>query len=102
MWVDRAAALASMTVVAILIGVGVAAGQVKVNLTKVDPSTGQPAITSVRLDGNKFPSGPIPAANVLVTLTPDVAGAGPTASTVASDVTVDKSGRGSIRFIVPK
>jgi hypothetical protein len=101
MRLDRAAALASMTVAAILIGVGAAAGQVKANLTKVDPSSGQPVITTVRLDGNKFPSGPIPAANVFVTLTPDVAGTGPTATTVASDVTVDRSGRGSIRFIVP-
>jgi len=97
----RLRTLASLTLLATLVSVAAASAQVQVTLTSITPSSGQPAMTKVTLTGNGFPTGPIPASNVLVTLTPEVAGTGPSATTAAQAVTVGKKGSGSITFIVP-
>ena len=74
---------------------------VRVRLTRLSPSSGQPAITTVNVDGDGFPKGPIPASKVRVTLAPERRGAGPTASTTATHVTLGKNGHGTVAFLVP-
>jgi hypothetical protein len=79
-----------------------AQAQVPVTLaSQTSPANADPTFTNVHVTGKGFPSGTIPAANVVVRLAPVTAGGGPSVRTKALAVTVVSGTTERITFRVP-